>query len=125
MALFKRHLLIVDDDLAILEGLRLTLADAYTISCASSGQEARSLLESERIDLAILDVFLDDVSGLDLLEEIKRRWRIPVLVITGSVSDGVLAGARRAQADDYLLKPFDLTELRRRLHRLASPSAPV
>ena len=118
MTRHKKCLLIVDDDLAILEGLHLALSDSYTIYCASSGQEARGLLEGQRIDLVVLDVFLDDVSGFDLLQEIKRLWGIPVLVITGTVSDGVQAGVQKAQADDYLLKPFDIRELRRRLDRL-------
>jgi DNA-binding response OmpR family regulator len=119
------HVLLIEDDAlvasGIVAGLRL---HAMTVDHVATAQAARSAVEASRFDLAILDLGLPDQDGLALLQ----RWRnaghdLPVLVLTArdAVEDRV-AGLRTG-ADDYLGKPFDLSELVARLHALQRRAA--
>ncbi|MBK4734968.1 response regulator [Noviherbaspirillum pedocola] len=114
------HVLLIEDDAlvasGIVTGLRL---HAMTVDHVATAGAAHSALGSSHFDLAVLDLGLPDEDGMTLL----ARWRnagygLPVLVLTArdAVEDRV-AGLRSG-ADDYLIKPFDLSELVARLHAL-------
>lgn len=78
-------------------------------------------------DLILLDVVLPGMSGLDLLENLRTVSRVPVILISGRRRPADRARAHQLGVDDYLVKPFPLTELRSRvrlsLSRAAAPSA--
>ncbi|MFS0838604.1 response regulator transcription factor [Paenibacillus sp. 1P03SA] len=108
----KTHLLIADDDAHIRELLQFIFKkENYLVSEASDGEEAASLLEREQIHLAVVDVMMPGKNGLELCEEIRSYYDIPVILLTakGELEDkekGYLSGT-----DDYLVKPFEPKEL--------------
>ncbi len=119
------HVLLIEDDelvaSGIVAGLRLS---AITADHVDSAQLANAAIETSHFDAVVLDLGLPDEDGMSLLQ----RWRsagksLPVLVLSArdAVQDRV-AGLR-AGADDYLLKPFELSELVARLHSLQRRAA--
>ncbi|MGE6226375.1 response regulator transcription factor [Paenibacillus chitinolyticus] len=108
----KTHLLIADDDAHIRELLQFIFKkENYLVSEAANGEEAAALLEREQIHLAVIDVMMPGKNGLELCEEIRSYYDIPVILLTakGELEDkekGYLSGT-----DDYLVKPFEPKEL--------------
>ncbi|AMO96851.1 transcriptional regulatory, C terminal family protein [Collimonas fungivorans] len=119
-----RVLLVEDDELiahGILAGLR---AHGLTADGVASAAQAEAALATSHCDVIILDLGLPDEDGMSLLRRLRAAgMALPVLVLTArdAVEDRV-AGLR-AGADDYLLKPFDLSELVARLHALLRRAA--
>ncbi|MFP8834836.1 response regulator transcription factor [Hydrogenophaga sp. XSHU_21] len=114
------HLLIIEDDELLRDGLSAQLARAgHVISLAEDGAVALEQLQSRSFDGVVLDLGLPRVDGLQVLRELRRTQpALPVLVLTAR--DGVedrVAGLN-AGADDYLTKPFSLDELQARLGAL-------
>src|SRR6201997_3185148 len=114
------RLLVVDDDRALREGLRRALMLAgYEVRLADSGAAALSEVVSVAPDAVVLDIGLPDIDGLDVCRLLRREGnRVPVLMLTArdAVSDRI--DGLDAGADDYLVKPFDIDELRARLRAL-------
>ncbi len=114
------HLLIVEDDELLRDGLCAQLAHAgHSVSAAVDGAQAQSLLESTRFDGVILDLGLPVIDGVSVLHWIRQRLTaLPVLVLTAR--DGVddRVQGLNAGADDYLTKPFDMAELLARLQAM-------
>jgi len=117
--------LLVEDDLMIGESARTALqGDGYAVDWVRDGKAANLALQAERYDMALLDLGLPAMDGLDLLRALRaRKYRIPVLIITArdAVKDRVRG--LDAGADDYLVKPFDLDELSARMRSLLRRSA--
>lgn len=120
----KRHLLIVDDEEAILFSLkRLMEGHGYQVSCATDGASAIQILKSKKraappVDAMILDVRLPDCLGTDLLKEAKQlRSDLVILMITGHGNVPEAVSSLQAGASDYLLKPFSVDEIVLRLQR--------
>ncbi len=115
------RLLLVEDDPLLGDGLRVGLRQAgYAVDWVEDGQTAKFSLQSENYDLAVLDLGLPKISGLELLKWLRAQaMTLPVLVLTArdTVPDRVTG--LDAGADDYLIKPFDLDELIARLRALS------
>ena len=114
------RLLVVDDDRALRDVLRraLTLA-GYEVRLAKSGSEALSEVAGSVPDAVLLDVGLPDIDGLEVCRLLRHEGnRVPVLMLTArdAVSDRI--DGLDAGADDYLVKPFDIDELKARLRAL-------
>ncbi len=109
----KSTILIVDDERNIREGLAEAFAmEGYEALTASDGQEAIALLEERYIDLVITDLKMPRVSGMELLQHVKRRWEnIPVIIITahGDITEAV--AAMQYGALEFVTKPLDLEHL--------------
>ena len=109
----RAHVLIVEDDATIRDGLRDALRNqGYVVDTAADGREGATALERGGHDLVVLDLMLPGPSGLDLLREFRRHDAgTPVIVLTarGDESDKVLG--LELGADDYVTKPFGLREL--------------
>ena len=119
------RLLLVEDDKALGEGLRLGLRqEGYTVDWLQDGTSALHALLSEDFDLLVLDLGLPRMSGLQVLRELRRSGSaLPVLILTArDATEDRIAGLD-AGADDYLVKPFDLDELKARLRALLRRSA--
>ncbi|MEH6822786.1 MAG: response regulator [Motiliproteus sp.] len=114
------RLLLIEDDPLLGEGIQQGFnLQGETLDWLRSGQHALDALASSEFDLLILDLGLPDIDGLQVLSELRRRGSaLPVLILTArdQVSDRVRG--LDAGADDYLIKPFDLDELRARVRAL-------
>ncbi|NIR44691.1 MAG: response regulator [Gemmatimonadetes bacterium] len=107
------RVLVVDDEPAITVALAKKLRrEGYECTTASSGEEALRRLATDELDLVVTDVRMPGMSGIELLQEIKRRdSEIQVIMMTAYTDVGFAVEALRHGADDYLLKPFNLAEL--------------
>jgi DNA-binding response OmpR family regulator len=118
-AAMPAHILIVDDDPAILEGITILLTqDGYRVSSASSGKQALSLLSSAP-QLVVLDVMLPDIDGHVLCRHIRQLTPyIPILMLSArdELADKVIG--LEFGADDYVTKPFEPRELRARVRAI-------
>ena len=119
--------LIVEDEQAISNLLKISLSKAgYTCTCVFDGLKAADILENTRFDLILLDVMLPGASGFELMDYI-RPLDIPVIFITAKNSVADRVKGLKMGADDYLVKPFEISELLarvetvlRRYHKLDS-----
>lgn len=122
------RILVVDDDAALLQTLRMNLeARHYDVDTAESGRAALALATERPPDLAIVDLGLPDIDGLEVIEQLRRTSAMPILVLSarGEQSDKVVA--LDAGSDDHISKPFGIAELLARvragLRRSTAPSA--
>ncbi len=109
------RILVVEDERSISDFICRGLAGtAYQTACAYDGLSAADMIDHSRFDLILLDVMLPGVDGFELMRYIAPL-QVPVIFITarGAVSDRV-AGLRLG-ADDYIVKPFEIIELRARI----------
>lgn len=106
-------ILVVDDEEKIRQTLRGVLSDeGYEVSEASDGRTALDSLRAERPDLVILDVWLPEIDGIALLEEVKRIYAdLPVIIICGHANIEAAVRATRLGAADFIEKPFSLDAL--------------
>ena len=105
----EKHVLIVDDDASILGIVSEVLGDdGYTVSTASSGEEAVDILRDNQFSLVMSDIRLPGINGVEVLEHIKRvSPRTNVIMITSHASLDTSIDAIKHGAYDYLLKPFE------------------
>lgn len=114
------RLLVVEDEEAIAEGLRVVLErKGYTVERAHDGQEALERIGEHTWDLILLDVRLPRLDGFEVLGRLRQSGDLtPVLVLTArNQPDDVVYGLKLG-ADDYVVKPFDLAELLARVEGL-------
>jgi DNA-binding response OmpR family regulator len=114
------EILIVEDDLATRKLLRFVLEQqaGYGVIETESAAVALKLLSRRQFDLLISDVILPGVDGLELVRRVRQRWPLPILMVSGRAEIPVRVRALRSGADDYLVKPFDPTELTARVEAL-------
>ena len=111
-----RHVWIVDDDeeMSHAIGLMLNLLDCDTTSFFNVRSAVQRLLTGKIPDLIILDVNLPEVSGLDMLEFLRRRpeWKnLPIVILSSEAADVVVDRAFELGADSYVMKPVTIEEL--------------
>jgi DNA-binding response OmpR family regulator len=114
------RILLVEDNRRLSNSIRLSLVDdGYAVDTAYNGQDGQELAEMTPYDVIILDIMLPEKNGLEVCRELRnKRINTPVLILTArdAVEDRV-AGLDSG-ADDYLVKPFAIEELRARLRAL-------
>lgn len=117
-----KSILIVDDEVNIVELLKYNLEkEQYLVYTALSGEEGLALLKSKKIDLAILDLMLPGVDGLELLKYIRSKEDLAqmlVLLLTAKTGEVDKVIGLELGADDYLGKPFGIHELQARVKAL-------
>jgi len=113
-------ILVVDDETSILKLLKEALTQwGYQVTCVSTGTEALEAIRTELFDAAITDIRMPEMTGLDLLREIKRHDEsIEVVVMTGYPTIASAVEALKEGAYDYLSKPLILDELRHLMARV-------
>ena len=114
------RLLLVEDDPALGEGIRVALKpEGYTVDWLQDGRSALHALTHETFDLAVLDLGLPDMDGLEVLRRLRERQQsVPVLVLTARDATSDRIQWLDAGADDYMVKPFEVGELTARLRAL-------
>lgn len=105
-------LLVVDDEPHYLDLLYANLrVDGYEVLTARNGEEALNMLITHTVHLVLLDVVLPDVDGITLCRRIRAFSRVPIIMLTARVSEEERVRGLDAGADDYISKPFSITEL--------------
>lgn len=125
----KKTLLVVDDD----QDIRQLLCDAlsqkgYQVLEAEDGRQMWLHLESKAVDLVLMDLYLREEDGLNLARDIRERFMMPIMMLTGKGDETDRILGLELAADDYMMKPFNLRELTARIHALlrrACQAAPV
>jgi two-component system OmpR family response regulator len=118
------RLLVIEDDPDLLYAIACNLREeGHAVSTAEDGEDGLFQATNWDFDAVVLDLMLPKLDGLTLLERLRRRKAVPVLILTAK--DGVSDRVRGLDsgADDYLVKPFELAELRSRLRALVRRSA--
>lgn len=113
------RVLLVEDDPAVGDAVTALLkANGFAADLAPTGRDGLRRLDAAEYDLCVLDIVLPDISGLDVLRELRRYHRLPVLLLTARGGSQHKVLGLEAGADDYLVKPFDPAELVARLRAL-------
>lgn len=109
-SLAESRILVVDDESAVRMVVRRTLERVgYTVLEARDGQEALDVLAVEEVDLVVTDVHMPQLSGMDLLAEIKNlKSHLPVIIVTGKASVQAAVECMKIGAIDYISKPFTI-----------------
>jgi DNA-binding response OmpR family regulator len=117
----KKKIIVADDEPAILSAIRETLQDDYDVRTASDGREALELIKKETPDMALLDIMMPQMGGIDLCRKIKSDRSLagmPIIFLTakGQVSD--VEYGFKVGADAYIVKPFSVAVLIRKMENL-------
>ena len=119
------RILVVDDDVTLLTTLRLNLrARRYDVDAATTGGEALAIAARTPPDLAIVDLGLPDMDGLEVIAALRRRSSLPILVLSARGEQSDKVAALDAGSDDHISKPFGMDELLARVRaglRRATP----
>ena len=106
------NILVVDDEQAIADLVEVYLKnEGYTVFSCQTAAQALDCVETQSLDLAILDVMLPDMDGFALCRRIRERYLFPILMLTARVEDMDKITGLTLGADDYITKPFNPLEL--------------
>lgn len=108
----KRKILVVDDEVKIVEIVQAYLIkNGYEVITAFNGKDALSVFEKELPSLVILDLMLPDLSGEEVCKELRKKSRVPIIMLTAKVAEEDVINGLNIGADGYILKPFSPNEL--------------
>ena len=121
-------ILVVEDEPAIVELLKVNLADAgYGVKTAGDAESAQAALKAELPDLVLLDWMLPGQSGLALAKELRgnpRTRELPIIMVTARSGEADKVAGLEAWVDDYVTKPFSPRELKARIKSVLRGRAP-
>ena len=113
MPSMKKKILVVDDDLAIVEALRITLEmEGYVVDTTTKGEEAFYRADELLPDLILLDVLLNGIDGRDIARKLKKNSRtkeVPIIMLSAHLA--IKDHVKDAGAEDFIAKPFDIEDL--------------
>ena len=112
----NKTVLAVDDELKILEVISSFLESrGYMVFTAENGRQAFEIFDKENISMIILDLMLPDISGEKICRLIRKKSRVPIIMLTAKVEEKDVLQGLQIGADDYITKPFSLLELEARI----------
>ncbi|GGC51515.1 response regulator transcription factor [Chelatococcus reniformis] len=114
----RSHILIVDDEMDLRDTLteQLVLTEEFAVSGAETAGEALAALNSDRIDLVVMDIGLPDMDGREAVKLLRRGgFRSPIIMLTGHAGDADTILGLEAGANDYVVKPFKFAVLLARI----------
>lgn len=117
----ENSILIVEDDAETLEYMRSSLAEEYSVITAADGQTALGVIAEKNPDIVISDVIMPVMNGYDLCRSVKSdvaTSHIPVLLLTGMTDRESVIRGLESGADDYIVKPFDMSVLKARIRNI-------
>jgi len=122
----RPFIMVVDDDQEMLGLLKdLLWLEGFAVVGASNGNTALALLDEWHPDLVLLDIVMKGLDGFEVLDIIRQRTSVPVLMLTARSEVSSLREALALGADDYVTKPFSVVELvariRAKLRRAERP----
>lgn len=125
-----KTILIVDDEMSIVDVIQAYLQKAdYQVFCAYSGNEALDIFEKHTPDLILLDLMLPDLAGEDVCRIVRKKSRVPIIMLTAKVEEESILKGLEIGADDYITKPFSPRQIVARvnavLRRTATEAMPI
>lgn len=109
-------ILVVDDEKLIVKGIKFSLEqDGMEIDVAYDGEEALNFIRKNKYDLAVLDVMLPKMDGLQVCREVREFSQMPIIMVTAKGEDMDKIMGLEYGADDYMTKPFNILELKARI----------
>ena len=119
-----KKVLVVDDEVKIIEVVKSYLeSKGFTVFSAENGKQALNIFESENISLIVLDLMLPDMSGEEICMEIRKKSRVPIIMLTAKVEESDMLRGLNIGADDYITKPFSLKALYARIEAVLRRSS--
>lgn len=113
---------IIDDQPAILSGLKIALEDTFQVYIFTSATDFLAALDTIRPDIVLTDFKMAEIDGLELTRLIKQRYpKVPVILYSSALSPDLVKAACQAGVQICLDKPFDLDELIEILNKLVEP----
>ncbi len=118
------RVLVADDEEDILEVIQDRLeACGFTVVTAATGVEAWRKISTEKFDGVFLDVKMPEMSGIEVLEEVRKKdARLPIIIITSSTSRDAAIGSLAKGANEFILKPFEWEELKSKIEKVLNVS---
>ena len=108
--------LAVDDEPGILRLIKLELStQGYRVVTAGGGEEALATAEEQRPDIALLDIVMPEMTGLELMGRLRERSSLPIILLTAKGGEADKVRGLEMGADDYIAKPFSPDELSARV----------
>lgn len=119
------RLLIVEDNKGLADWLaKLLRGENYVVDCVHDGEAALLGIDFENYDLAIVDLALPGIGGIEVISQLRRRgFSTPILILTAQDALQTRVDGLNSGADDYLTKPFEIEELEARLRALLRRSS--
>lgn len=106
------HILVVDDEKEIADLLETCLrTEGYRVTTVYQGDEAQHVIDTESVDLAILDIMLPGIDGLALCRHIRAKYNYPIILLSAKTEDVDKIIGLGQGADDYITKPFNPLEV--------------
>ena len=110
------RVLVVDDEKLIVKGIRFSLEqDGMEVTAAYDGEEALQNAKKEEYDLIVLDVMLPKMDGLQVCQQIREFYQVPIIMVTAKGEDMDKIMGLEYGTDDYITKPFNILELKARI----------
>jgi len=107
----KNSILVVDDDRDIIRFINVNLEqEGFTVFSADNGEEALEVLNNNDVQLAILDVMMPQMDGIELCRRIREKYSLPIMFLSAKSSDIDKVIGFSTGADDYIVKPFSTIE---------------
>lgn len=108
----NHKILIVDDEVKIVDAVKAYLENShYVVFTASNGEQALKLFDEVNPDLLILDLMLPLIPGEEVCQMIRKKTRIPIIMLTAKIQENDIINGFQIGADDYVTKPFSPREL--------------
>lgn len=113
----KKEILVVDDERLIAKGIRFYLEqDGMNVTCAYDGTEALEIVKEKGFDLILLDIMLPKMNGMEVCRTIREFYDTPIIILSAKNNDMDKIMGLEMGADDYITKPFNIVEVRARMH---------
>ena len=115
------HVLLVEDNSDLLQLMRHLLATDYHILTAANGRQALDMVRTSRVDIIVSDVMMPEMDGIAMTAALKEDYsyrHLPVILITAAANDDARKEALAAGADDCIVKPFKMGDLRLRMENI-------
>jgi DNA-binding response OmpR family regulator len=117
----RKQILVVDDEKETLEYINDILEDRYNVFTALDGKQALDILDKERIDLVLLDIAMQEMDGnkaLQIIRSMPGTENVPVCIVTAIAATKQEQTSRLLGANDYLIKPFHIDTLMKKVSSL-------